>query len=533
MIDQVPAKAGCRQWIGLLTLSLATLMITFDMFVLLLALPAITNDLRPSTVEQLWIVDVYGFMVGGFLITMGTFGDRVGRRRLLMMGAACFAIASLLCAFATTAEMLIASRAVLGIAGATLAPSTLALITNMFRDPRQRGRAIGVWAGGFTLGSILGPILGGVMLANFWWGSVFLIGIPVMLLLLVALPILVPEFKDAAAGRLDFVSALLSVLAMVAVIYGLKEVTRHGWKPLPVVVGMIGIALAVIFIRRQFHQHNPFLDLRLFRHRSFSTMLLGLVLYSLIGASSMFFITQFLLSVAGMTPLTAALCLLPGMALATISATVSPILGQWIRPAYLISLGIVGVAAAFLLFTRLEVNSSPALLIVGFAIMGLGEGPLLTLGTHLVVSSAPPEKAGSSSSMTQVANEAGASLGVALMGSIGAAVYVSQLDATAPDGVDAATLDIARENVASALTVALELPDPAGRQLADAAKAAFTSGMTVFATICIVILVVAAFMIAILLKSIPPTGPQDHENDLDQDGSTGPRTSGHAAEFTH
>nr|WP_225953358.1 MFS transporter [Kibdelosporangium phytohabitans] len=495
----------------MLALSLATLMITFDMFVLLLALPEITADLRPSTVQQLWILDIYGFLVGGFLITMGTLGDKIGRRRLLMIGATCFAIASALCAFATSAEMLIIARALLGIAGATLAPSTLALITNMFRDPKQMGMAIGIWAGGFTLGSILGPVVGGLMLAHFWWGSVFLIGIPVMVLLLVLLPVLVPEYKDADAGKLDLVSALLSVVAMIAFIYGLKEVARHGWgEVVPILIGLAGIALAVVFVRRQRHQTNPFMDLSLFSNRSFSTMLGGLVLYALIGASSMFFITQFLQSVSGMSPFTAALCLLPGMAVATIAATVTPIIGQRIKPAYLIAGGLVGVAIAFAWFTQLEVNSSPAVLIIGFAIMGLCEAPLLTLGTNLIVGSAPPEKAGQSSSMTQVANEAGASLGVAVMGSIGAAVYVAQLNDTAPSGVDTGTLEAARENVASALTVAGDLPPAVGQQLTDVAKSSFASGMTVFATICVVILIAAAILIGVLLRQVPPMGHEGH-----------------------
>lgn len=507
-VEQAPPRAGRREWVGLLALSLATLMITFDMFVLLLALPEITADLRPSTVQQLWMLDIYGFMVGGFLITMGTLGDRIGRRKLLMIGAACFAVASALCAFAPSAETLIAARALLGIAGATLAPSTLALITNMFRDPRQMGLAIGVWAGGFTLGAILGPVVGGLMLAGFGWGSVFLVGIPVMLLLLVLVPLLVPEFKNPDAGRLDLVSAALSVLAMIAFIYGLKELARYGWAVAPVMIGLAGVALAVVFVRRQLHQHNAFMDLRLFADRSFSTMLLGLVLYALIGASSMYFITQFLQSVSGMTPITAALCLLPGMVVATISATVSPLLGQRIRPAYLISGGIVGVAVAFALFTQLDAGSGPTVLIIGFAIMGLCEGPLLTLGTNLVVGSAPPEKAGSSSALTQVANEAGGSLGIAVMGSIGAAVYVARLDETAPAGIGPSALDTARENVASALTLAPDLPGAVGRQLTDAAKAAFAAGMTVFATVCVVVLLVAAALIFVMLRKVPPTGQE-------------------------
>jgi DHA2 family multidrug resistance protein-like MFS transporter len=404
--------------------------------------------------------------------------------------------------------MLIASRALLGVAGSTLAPSTLALISNMFGDPKQMGVAVGIWAGGFTLGAILGPVVGGLMLANFWWGSVFLLGVPVMALLLVLCPILVPEFKNPEAGKLDLTSVVLSLVAMLAFIYALKEVARHGWQPVPIVVGVIGIALGVVFGRRQLRLADPILDLSLFRNRSFSVMLIGLLLYGLIGASSMLFITQFLQSVSGLTPLQAALCLLPGMAVATLSASISPVLGQRIRPAYLIGGGVIGVAAAFAWFTQLDADSSPIILIIGFAIIGLFEGPLLSLGTNLVVGAAPPDKAGSSSSMAQVANEAGGSLGVAIMGSIGAAVYVGRLADTAPTGLPGDVAATAQENVASAVTVASGLPKQLGNSLLIAARNSFTDGLNVFATVSVVILIVAAIFITTKLKHVPPTGQE-------------------------
>ncbi|MFI6538673.1 MFS transporter [Nonomuraea sp. NPDC050547] len=495
-------RAGLREWGGLAVLSLATLMITFDMFVLLLALPGLSADMRPSAVQQLWILDVYGFMVGGFLVTMGSLGDRIGRRKLLVIGAVCFAVASVVSAFATGPEMLIIARAALGIAGATLAPSTLALISSMFRDPQQMGVAVGIWAGGFTLGAILGPVVGGLMLAHFWWGSVFLVGVPVMALLVVLCPILVPESKDPDASPLDLLSVLMSLVAMLAFIYALKEIARYGWQPVPVVAGLAGIALGVGFVRRQRRLDKPILDVSLFRNRSFGIMLVGLLLYGLIGASSMLFITQFLQSVSGMTPLTVAFCLLPGMAAATVSTTVAPLLARRIRPAYLIGFGVLGVALVFAWFTRLEAGSGPWILITGFALMGLFEGPLLSLGTNLVVSAAPPEKAGSSSSMAQVANEAGGSLGVAVMGSLGAAVYAARLAADGPVGVPEAAL----ENVATAVAVAGDLPRGPGRELLSAARAAFADGVTVFAGASVAILVVAAIFIIVQLRHVPVTG---------------------------
>ncbi len=215
--------AGRREWIGLAVLALPTLLASLDMSVLFLALPHLSADLGANSSQQLWILDIYGFMLAGFLVTMGTLGDRIGRRRLLMFGATAFGLASIVAAWSTSAEMLILARAALGIAGATLMPSTLALIRNMFHDARQRGVAIAVWMSCFMVGTAIGPLIGGVMLSMFWWGSVFLLAVPVMVILLVAAPTLLPEYRDAAAGRVDLTSVVLSLAAILPVIYGLKE----------------------------------------------------------------------------------------------------------------------------------------------------------------------------------------------------------------------------------------------------------------------------------------------------------------------
>src|SRR6266542_6352390 len=199
-----------------------------DLTVLYLALPKLTADLHPTSTQLLWITDIYGFFLAGLLITMGTFGDRIGRRRLLLTGAVAFGTASLLAAFSSSAEMLIVARALLGVAAATLAPSTLSLIRNMFVDERQRTVAVGVWIASFSVGAAIGPLVGGVLLQFFWWGSVFLAAVPVMALLLVLGPVLLPEVRDPAPGRLDLASAVLSLLAVLALIYGLKLIAAAG-----------------------------------------------------------------------------------------------------------------------------------------------------------------------------------------------------------------------------------------------------------------------------------------------------------------
>ncbi len=220
-----PTRATAHEWIGLAVIALPCMLYSMDLTVLNLAVPRLSGDLRPSSAQLLWIVDIYGFLLAGSLITMGTLGDRIGRRRLLLMGAAAFGLASVLAAFSTSAEMLIATRALLG---ATLAPSTLSLIRNMFLDPTERTTAIGIWVSSYSVGAAIGPLLGGVLLERFWWGSVFLLGVPVMALLLIVGPLFLPEFNDPEAGQFDLVSALLSLTSVLAVIYGLKRIAEDG-----------------------------------------------------------------------------------------------------------------------------------------------------------------------------------------------------------------------------------------------------------------------------------------------------------------
>src|ERR687898_750914 len=247
----VPARATRREWIGLAVLTLAALVYAMDLTVLNLAIPRISTELRPTSAQLLWIIDIYGFLVAGLLITMGTLGDRIGRRRLLLIGAAAFGLASVFAALSTSPEMLIASRAVMGIAGATIAPSTLSLIFTMFLDPKQRTTAIGFWIAAYSAGGAIGPVLGGVLLEFFWWGSVFLIGVPVMGLLLILGPRTLPEYRDPNAGRLHIRSAAMSLLAILAIVFGLKEIAQDGISAVPVLAILAGVILGIVFVRTQ------------------------------------------------------------------------------------------------------------------------------------------------------------------------------------------------------------------------------------------------------------------------------------------
>ncbi|MFJ1765919.1 MFS transporter [Amycolatopsis sp. NPDC088138] len=413
-------RAGRREWVGLAVLALPTLLVSLDVFVLLLALPNLAVSLHADGTEQLWIMDVYGFMVAGFMVTMGTLGDRIGRRKLLLIGAAAFGLASVVAAFSTSALMLIAARAVLGIAGATLAPSTLALIGTMFTDSRQRASAIGIWAGCFSVGAIIGPMVGGFLLEHFWWGSVFLLGVPAMVLLLVIGPKLLPEYRDETAGRLDLPSVALSLAAIMPAVYGVKELARDGVGPLPVAALAVGIAFGYVFVKRQRTLDEPLLDLRLFAGKAFRTALGGMLLFSMLGGTTMLFVAQFLQLSLHLSPVAAALGLMPGMITSALSFLVAPVLARRFPTGTLIAGGVVTATLGMVVLAFADGN--PVWPAIGFAVASAGVGPMVALGTDLVIGSVPPRKAGAAASLAQTANEFGYALGMATVGTLGNAV---------------------------------------------------------------------------------------------------------------
>jgi DHA2 family multidrug resistance protein-like MFS transporter len=498
-------RAGRREWIGLAVLALPTLLVSIDVFVMLLAVPRLSDALVADSTQQLWIMDIYGFMLSGFLVTMGNLGDRIGRRKLLLLGAGAFSVASVLSAYSTSPGMLIAARALLGIAGSTLAPSSLALISNMFRDPKQRALAIGMWLVCFMAGAVIGPVVGGVLLEHFWWGSVFLLGVPAMLLLLVLGPVLLPEYRSAQAGRLDLISVALSLATILPVIYGLKELAKDGWQPLPIGAVVAGLAVGWVFIGRQRTLPDPLLDLRLFANRAFSTALGSMLFGTMLTGATMVFVTQHLQLVEGLSPLHAGLCMLPGVAASTVSFQVSPLLARRIRPAYLIGAGLMVSATGLLVLTQVGATSGLATLVAGFVLSNLGAGPLVTLGTDLVLGAAPREKAGAAAAISETSNELGFALGIATLGSLGTAVYRAQIAHAIPAGIPASAASAARDTLAGATEATAHLPSQLGAALLLPAREAYTSGMHVVVAISAVILIGVAICAVTLLRQVRPS----------------------------
>ncbi len=518
-------RAGRREWIGLAVLTIACVLYAMDLTVLHLAVPSLSADLQPSSAQLLWIVDIYGFMVAGCLITMGTLGDRIGRRRLLMIGAAAFAAVSVLAAFSVSAEMLIVSRALQGIAGATLAPSTLSLIFSMFLDPRERSVAIGVWIAGFSAGGAVGPVLGGVLLEHFWWGSVFLLAVPVMALLLVLGPKLLPEYRDPNAGHLDLASAALSLVAVLAVIFALKEVAQDGFGWLPAASLLAGLTLGLVFLRRQLTLADPMIDLRLFRVGSFNASLITNVLGIFIAFGYFLFVAQYLQLVLGLSPLQAGLWSLPSAAGFIVGSTVGPRILRHIRPAYVIGAGLAMGAIGLAILTRVDGSGDLTILVASSVVISLGLAPVFTATTDLIVGSAPPEKAGAASGISETGAELGGALGIALLGSIGTAVYRSELADTLPASVPAGAAEVARDTLGAAVGVAAQLPDRLGAALLDSAREAFVQGMRLSSAVAAVVAVAIAALAVVMLRHVRSDSAQDVAADTDvvrfNEGDTG------------
>jgi DHA2 family multidrug resistance protein-like MFS transporter len=495
-------KAPRSAWIGLAVLALPCMITVMDLTVLNLAVPKLSAALQPNGVELLWIIDIYGFILACALIPIGGLGDRIGRRKLLLIGAAAFGAASVLAAFSSSATMLIASRALLGVAGAALVPSTLSLLRTLFEDDVERTTAIGVWGASFAVGAAIGPLVGGALLEHFWWGSVFLVGVPIMVLLLIAGPILLPEFRDPAAGRPDLVSALLSVTALLAAVFGLKQVVQDGltWLPLGSIV--LGLGLGVLFVRRQQTLADPMLDLALFRDSAFNVALTANVQNVFVSFGSFILISQYLQLVLALSPLQAGLLSLPASLLAIAGPMLSPMLlrrmGLPLAVAGFLAIAAVGFGVQTLVGGPLAAVT----VAVGWALWALGGSAAATLTTGTIIGSAPPERAGAVSAVAQTGAELGGALGIALLGSLGTAIYRGLVSSALPPGLSPELAATAHDTLAGALSVASQLPDSAtAATLVLTAQDALTTALHVTSAIGAVTSVAMAIAVFVYLRT--------------------------------
>jgi DHA2 family multidrug resistance protein-like MFS transporter len=506
MQDSTPGgpgpRAGRREWIGLAVLALPTLLVALDAGVLFLAMPAVSADLGASSVQQLWLTDIYGFLIAGFLITMGTLGDRIGRRKLLLIGGTAFALASVLAAYSPNADTLILARALLGIAGATLMPSTLALISNMFANAKQRGTAISLWAMCQFGGSALGPVIGGVLLRHFWWGSVFLLGVPVMALLLILGPIFLPEYRNENPGRFDLISVVLSLTAILPAVWGVKELAAgdSGNDLLPIAALVVGLMLGVLFVRRQFKLETPLLDLSLFRRRQVGAILTTMLLTGAFMAGTGMLVSQYFQLVLGQSTLAAAIWYAPmGLALA-IGCVLTPTVVRSISPRTAMTIGLVLGVVGFVLVALVDSTSGLALASLGLGVVAFGDGPLVSLGTGIVVGAVPPERAGAAASTSETFLNLGATLGIALLGTIGAAFYRSGVVGAIPASLPPAAATDAHETLAGARDAASLLDPATAHDFLATARIAFTDGVNAAAWIGAIGFVLLAVLVAKALK---------------------------------
>jgi DHA2 family multidrug resistance protein-like MFS transporter len=493
-----------KEWIGLAVLAFPCFLLSMDFTVLHLAVPKLTADLAPSSTQLLWIVDIYGFFIASSLITMGTLGDRIGRRKLLLIGGAAFGAASAVAAFAGSASTLIATRALLGVAGATLMPSTMALIRNMFHDEHERRFAIAMWINAFVVGGAIGPILGGVMLEHFWWGSVFLLNVPVMVTLLILGPILLPEFRDPNPGRIDVPSALLSLLAILSVIYGIKRIAQDGMGSRQLLAIAIGLALAIVFVARQKKLEHPLIDLELFKEAPFSASVATQLVATITFGGLYLIVSQYLQLVLGLSPLRAGMALLPATVVGIAGTFAAPAIVKRFPARYVMPAGMLFTTIGMIAITRINPSSSLALLVGAYMVMSFGINIAITLTTDMIMTIAPPERAGAASGISETSAELGAALGIAIMGSISTFYYRRSLAETLPSGLPVDVARNARATIGGAIASSAEVGGTMKSQLVDAARDAFTGSLAVVASVSTVLVFATGTIVLLVLRKSAP-----------------------------
>lgn len=482
MSTEAPRRATWRDWLALAVMTLPLVMAATDMTVLFMALPAIAADLSPGSTQMLWVLHLGEFLAVSLVLTMGWLGSKVGRRRLLMTGVALYGSASLVAAFAPTPEVLIAMRALMGMAAATMTPSILGMLRVIFTEARQFSVAVAVIMSSFSAGMALGPPLGGAILEHFSWGAVFLINVPVAVLLLLMAPLL-PGHRERVEGSVDVLSVVLSMTAIISVIFGLQEIADRGasgsdspvWPYLvPVVVGLV---LGALFVRRQLRLPEPLMDMRLFAVPAFAVSLGAMLLMLLAYGGADMLLVQYFQTALGLSPAeTGALMVVPALA-SIVGGMAAPLLTRWMRPSVAMGGGLIVASAAGGVLALMAGQVGAFALIAAATVMATALGPLFTLGVNLIVVSAPVRKAGSAAAMSDVAGGFGAALSMAFLGSMAAVVYRRGLAGAGLEDISEPALEEAGESVGGAVGVAEQLPADQAGQLLDAAFDAFTTAV--------------------------------------------------------
>jgi EmrB/QacA subfamily drug resistance transporter len=509
-----PEFAERVRWFTLLVLCVSLIVIVLDNTILNVALPTLARPVEEgglgATTSQLqWIVDSYVIVFAGLLLSAGSLGDRFGRYKALTFGLAVFGTGSLLSAFAGSASTLIATRSLMGVGGAFIMPSTLSIITNVFTKPLERGKAIGVWAGVSAIGIGIGPITGGILLEHFWWGSIFLVNVPIVIAGLVAGYFLVPESKDPSAPRLDPVGAGLSIAGITSLLWGVIEAPSHGWTSPEILSAFaIGAVILIVFFVWELHTPSPMLDMHFFENPRFSAASGAITITFFAMFGSLFLLTQYLQLVLGFSTVEAGAVLLPQAATIMIAA---PLSSGWVRRwgnKRVVVTGLLTVALSFLLIHSLDVNSSALQVIAVTMVMGLGMGNVMAPCTDSIMGSLPRAKAGVGSAVNDTTRQFGGAVGVAVFGSLVASRFADQMGTRLSGTVPAAVLGQARESIGSAFEAVRNAPS--GNLFADqiigAARISFVDAMHTAMLLAMCMLLVAA---AIVAKFLPARARDD------------------------
>jgi EmrB/QacA subfamily drug resistance transporter len=512
-LDPKSAQHG-RRWAAMAVVCVSALIINIDNTILNVALPTLVHDLNATSSQLQWIVDSYAMVFAGLLFVGGSLADRFGRKRFFLIGLSIFAAGSVGAAFSGSVDPLIACRAIMGAGAAFTIPASLSLIKDMFRDPGERARAIGIWAGTVGLGIAIGPIAGGLLLSRFWWGSIFLVNVPIVVVGFIGALALVPDSKNPNATRPDPVGSVLSIAGLGLLLWAIVEGPDQGWTSSAVVaVGLTSLLVLGCFLAWEAHTDHPMLKLDFFRDRRFSIALAAecLGVFGLMGA--LFIQTQFLQFDLGYSPLDAGLRILPIAGMLLVSAAVSRIIARLIGVKLTVAAGLAAIAAG--LWQASAVSTMSATygdMVPGLLLIGLGAGLLLSTATNSVIGSVPPGDSGIGSATNSVALQVGGALGVAVIGSVMLTRYQGDMNAAlAGHQVPAAVNQIILGSLGGALTVASTVGGAIGVLLAHAARSAFMSGAAVSLAVGAVVALAGALLVVVALPSGRRVDRQIHE----------------------